>query len=928
MKTTRNPKHLINLTFALIALFAAGPVQSPCQAGGDIPHSARSQRHGSPGTLISTIDLNGTWLMKDYTQGVGVMKQVNLPGHQPKDCLPIQIPGTVRTALLAVGEIPDPYYGYDNEKSLWVEEKEWWFFKTFTPGVEQKGKWIDLVFEGASFQGEVWLNGALVGGLKGMLNPRAFDVSGELKYGAENTIAVRLVATPDARINLMARGLTWDTPRDQLYSIAQCMYGWDWGPHGVPVGLWKPVRLRVSGPIRIDHPYIISHIHSAAEAVCTVDLDVRNLSNSQKQGSIRGIIQEKESGEQAGEFRKDLNLAAGGTTHLSVDVTVKNPKLWWPNGMGRQYLYELHATASAGGSVSETANTQFGIRELKLVENENVAEFLKSMKTEAGSPYQLGKVIGSYPWTFQVNGRKMFAKGANWIPVDQLLQLDRDRYDRLLSLAKDAHFNLLRVWGGGLYETDDFYELCDRYGILAWQEFLSNRSFSRIDLPNFLEGAESAAFRLRNHPSLTFWCGGNEFDPDDSGSKTVIDALEALMAKLDPGREFHRASPYKGDDHQWGVWHGQQPYTTYRVARPFRSEAGLNTFPVPENYVRFTPGSVLWPLDTTEVEYHGEYNTRFQHLKKLMRYADEFGPSVTIYDAIMKSELYQALANSFNMEYCRSHKFQNSGLLIWQYNDIWPCVSWSMVDWYGTPKPSYFYQKRASRPLHIAADYERYAWKGGETFGADVRLLNDTEDPVNDCTYEAKLITVQGNTLAEKSGPAKTGANSSSDIGRIELKLPGEMSGKTFFVSVRLRGHDGTTISDALYPIAVTAAGSADVYAGIFAEMTSMPEVAVAVTPARPVITMEKSAGGSCDLTLSNPTDKLAFFLRVRLLEESETLRTGYSDNYVSLLPGESKTITAALQCTKPESLPGRLRFEVSGWNTPAQAVDVNVTRR
>ena len=344
--------------------------------------------------------------------------------------------------------------------------------------------------------------------------------------------------------------------------------------------------------------------------------------------------------------------------------------------------------------------------------------------------------------------------------------------------------------------------------------------------------------------------------------------------------------------------------------------------------MRFTPESILWPLDTTEVEYHGEYNTRFQHLKKLMRYADEFGPSATIYDAIMNSELYQALANSFNMEYCRSHKFQNSGLLIWQYNDIWPCVSWSMVDWYGTPKPSYFYLKRASRPLHISADYERYAWKGGETFGADIHLLNDTEDPVQDCTYEAKLITVQGSTLAEKSGPAKTGPNSSSGIGRIELKLPGEMSGKTFFVSVKLRGHDGATVSDALYPIAVTATGSADAYAGIFAEMSSMPEVAVAFTPARPVITMEKSAGGSCDLTLSNPTGKLAFFLRVRLLEESETLRTGYSDNYVSLLPGESKTIKASLQCTKPESLPALLQFEVSGWNTPAQVVDVNVTRR
>jgi hypothetical protein len=206
--------------------------------------------------------------------------------------------------------------------------------------------------------------------------------------------------------------------------------------------------------------------------------------------------------------------------------------------------------------------------------------------------------------------------------------------------------------------------------------------------------------------------------------------------------------------------------------------------------------------------------------------------------------------------------------------------------------------------------------------------LNDREDPVQDCTYEAKLITVQGKTLAEKSGPAVTAANSSSTIGRIEYVLPGEMSGKTFFVSVRLRGHDGTTVSDALYPIAVTGAGSPDVSTNIFAEMGLMPPVTVGVAPARPAITMAKSATGSCDLTLSNPTEQLAFFVRVRLLEESETLRTGYSDNYVSLLPGESKTVTVTLQSRRPESLPARLRFEVSGWNTPVRTVDVNLARR
>ncbi len=674
------------------------------------------------------IDLSGPWLMKDFSKGIGLAKRLEMPGNVPPDCLPYIVPGTVRTALLQAGEIPDPYYGYDNEKSLWVEEKEWWFFKNFQIGDQLKGKWVDLVFEGTSFQGEVWLNGQRVGELKGMLNPRSFHVNGMLKFAGENSLVVRLEATPDARLNTMARGLTWDTPRNQLYSIAQCMYGWDWGPHGVPIGMWQPVKLRVTGPLRVDHPYIRTLIPSVKKAECSIALDLHNLSSLPATCELSGVIQEKESGKTAAEFHQSVALNPGESRTVDFSVMIANPKLWWPNGMGEQNLYVLNAAVSNGGDVSDRSSTQFGVRELKLVENENVEQFLKTMKDQVGSQYVLGKVVGSYPWTFEVNGRKMFAKGGNWIPVDQLLRLDRSRYDRLLTLARDAGFNLLRVWGGGLYETDDFYELCDQYGILAWQEFLSNRNFATIDRDNFLDGATSAVLRLRNHPSLTFWCGGNEFDPDDVGSKSVIDALDSLVKKLDPQREFHRASPYQGDDHHWAVWHGLKPYTDYRVVRPFRSEAGVNTFPVPEDYRKFTPAEDLWPPDTTYIEYHGENNTRFQHLMKLERYAGEFGSPTSTDDFIRKSQLYQALANSFNMEYCRENKFENSGLLIWQYDDIWPCVSWSMVDWYGTPKPSYYYMKRASRPIHVGADFERYIWKAGEEFSADIYLLNDTYD--------------------------------------------------------------------------------------------------------------------------------------------------------------------------------------------------------
>ena len=874
------------------------------------------------------IDLSGTWLMKDFTCGIGLQKKVYLPGMEPRDCLPCDVPGTVRTALLKAGEIPDPYIGFDNEKSLWVEQKEWWFFKKFPVDEDLKGKFIDLIFEGTSFQGEFWLNGKRAGELKGMLNPRSFDVSGILNYGQVNNIAVRLEAPPDARANTMARGLTWRTPRDQVYSIAQCMYGWDWGPHCIGIGLWQPVKLRVTGPLRLNHPYIRSHIPSAQQAVCNIEMNIQNLTDTSIEARCSGFIIEKKSERRAGEFQQSIRLNPREKRTLSFDVQVNDPKLWWPNGMGEQNLYMLNAAVSENNKESDAHATQFGIRELKLVENENVEEFLKTMGIDLGDAHHLGNAAGSYPWTFRINGIKMFAKGGNWIPVDQLLRLDRDRYDGLLRLFKDANFNLLRVWGGGLYETDDFYDLCDEYGILAWQEFLSNRNFSKIDRESFLNGAESAILRIRNHPSLTFWCGGNEFDPDDQGSREVIDELADLLKKLDPQREFHRASPYMGDDHYWGVWHRMEPYTKYRIVRPFRSEAGLNAPPVSENYRIFTPQNLLWPPDTTYIEYHGESSDRFAHLNKLFRYANEFGESSNIDEFITRGQLCQALGNEFDLEFCRSNKFRNSGFLVWQYNDIWPCLSWSIVDWYGTPKPSYYFLKRASRPIHISADYERYVWKAGETFKTDIYLLNDTQSSLKGLTYLAKLINCEGNVLTEKTGKAATGANSSAKISGIEYMIPESMKGKTFFVSVVLRDTSGDRISDSFYPIAVSGTGSLEDYCNIFAEINKTPKSPLKVEPLNPEIIIEKDGIGNARLHISDTAQSPAFFIRVRIVEESGTLKTFYDDNYISLMPGETKIISVQFRSKDLKNMPQNMHLEVSGINCSTLELNMQVIKK
>ncbi len=894
------------------------------------------------------IDLSGIWELEGDSIGKGVEKKVYMPEYDRSSFIPVKIPGTVREALLKAGKIPDPYYGYNAEKSLWVEEKEWWFCKDFKINEDLEGKFVDLLFEGYIFKGEVWLNGQKVGKLKGMFNPRSFDVSSILNYGRKNTLAVRLEAPEDARNIQKTKGLTFaNSPgREQLYSIAQCLFTWDWAPHIVPIGIWKKVKIRYSKDVRIENPYILSSIKSEDLASLNISCEVKNLSDSAKNVTLKGVIKGK--GFNAGniEISRPISLSPHEEKEVKFEVKVNKPRLWWPNGMGEQNLYLFESEVIEDSEVSDKLVTQFGIRELKLLENEGIKKFIKGMEKEKGlgSQYSLGKVIGAYPWTFQINGKKMFAKGANWIPVDHMLRVKRERYDHLLKLAKEANMNLLRVWGGGLYETDDFYELCDEYGILAWQEFLSNLNFSKIDKENFFEGAKASILRIRNHPSLTFYCGGNEFDPDDINSKAIIDYLGGILKELDPPREFHRASPYKGDDHYWGVWHGIEPYTAYRVVRPFRSEAGVNTFPVIENYKKFTPEEKLWPLDTTYIEYHGERNARFYHLLKLMRYAKEFGASSSLEEFVSKSQLYQAIANKFNMEFCRENKFQNSGLLIWQYNDIWPTLSWALVDWYGTPKPSYFFLKRASRPLHISGDYKKYLWEVGEEFQSDIHILNDSYEEVSDMTYQASLLDIDSKTLAQKSGAASVGANKSVKVDNIKWRIPESYEGETFFLSVRLLGKDKKLISEGIYPIAISRMAIkekkgersikewyleiSDKFSSIFAELNELPEVSLQSKLSKKAVKLNKEGVGKLVINLTNPSKKLAFFIRVRLNAEPGEIFPFYSDNYFTLLPEETRSVNVKIVNRGNVSGTYSTKFEISGWNCPLKEIPVKIIAR
>ncbi|MFC2076057.1 glycoside hydrolase family 2 protein [candidate division KSB1 bacterium] len=892
---------------------------------------------------MGTIQLKNNWMVEGFSRGIGLDRGVHRATYKPASAVPAKIPGTIRRALLNAGLIPDPYFGDNAEKSLWVEDMEWWFTTRFPVPREHRDQYLTLEIQGINYSGEVYLNGELLGEPVGMFNPAVYDVSESLRFSGENYLAVRLEAPPDSRTVGILNGRAIEEPYKQLYSIAQFCFGWDWAPHMVPIGIWRPVLLQSTGRGRLRHPRVVTRITGESSARIELSVDIQNLSGQDGGYDLEGRISGEGFNIKPISFQLDRTVGSGESELVETAINISPARFWWPHTMGDQPLYRLELTLTApDGAVSHRIDQVFGIREIEMTANEGADEIIrKELENETGdvpAVYSMGRVAKSYPWTFVVNGRRMYAVGSNWVPVDSMLDLNRDRYEHLIRLAEDAGMNLLRVWGGGLYETDDFYDICNRRGILTWQEFLSNRNVGRIDRPRLLEGVREAILRLRNNPSLALWCGGNEFDPDDKSSRELVDELSEVVAELDPDRDFHRASPYMGDDHYWGVWHRREPYTAYRRVRPFRSEAGLSAPPGVENMRRFIPEADLWPYNRDMWEYHGERIPKRGHMGKQDYYVNEYGPAVSLADYVRKAQLSQAIGNQFNLEFCRRNKYANSGVLIWQYNDCWPALSWSQVDWYGRPKPSYYHLKRAARPLHLTADYSRYRWEPGEQFRASLHLINDRPDPVDGLKCRAVLFDLDHNILAEHEVVAGIGPDESVQVGELLWDVPADSEPTTFFLHLELGDREGGRLSTNLYWFGVGEVGTAvsgkkkkkddpDVadYSNLFAQLEQLKPVTLEYKISQLENQEDSGGGGDFLVTVRNPADTLAFNVGLEADDLPAGVRLLFSDNYFHLPPGEA--VEVRVSCRALGIRRGRCRptLSLSGWNCPQTDISLDI---
>ena len=706
---------------------------------------------------------------------------------------PAIVPGCVHTDLLAAGRIDDPFYR-DNELNVqWVSEKTWTYSRTFDlPSEMLQRECVLLHCDGLDTLAAVRLNGRKLGSTDNMFRTWEFDSKPALKPGA-NTIEVRFdsvlpyIAARDRKRPLPtwlsgrpARGREWIRKEP-------CNFGWDWGPTLVTCGIWRPIRLLAFDTARIADVHIRQH-HSRSGVKLTVDVNA----DTRRKASLAAEVTVSYDGEVVAEQRADLARAKA-----TIQLAIPNPKLWWPNGMGSQPLYDVTVTLlDSQNDPIDRRTRRIGLRTLQLIRE----------KDKWGECF-----------CFAANGVRFFAKGANWIPHDTFAtRLTRTDYETILRSAADANMNMIRAWGGGIYEHDWFYEICDELGICVWQDFIfacgTYPTFDDHFMDNVRREFEDNVRRIRHHPSIALWCGNNELEmglvgPDSDRQMSWKDysrlfdkLLPGVLRKLDPDRDYWPSSPHSpcgdradhrnptcGDAHLWDVWHGRKPFEWYRTCtHRFNSEFGFQSFPEPKTVRTFTESQ-----DRNVTSFVMEHHQRSGiGNATIMSYMLDWFRLPTDFDmTLWLSQILQGMAIKYAVENWRRSMPRGMGTLYWQLNDCWPVASWSSVDSHGRWKALHYMARRFFAPLLISGveDIDRGT--------VDVHVTSDLQAS-RKAQMRWTLTDASGATLDQGAREIVVRPNRNNNVQTLRLKKHLAQAGPRDLLLWLELIVDGRTVSD------------------------------------------------------------------------------------------------------------------------------------
>ena len=662
--------------------------------------SAFAQPHAPPDAAAKVnVPLHAGWQFREVGKGAWY---------------PATVPGCVHTDLLNNKLIGDPFYRDNEQRLQWIGKTDWEYQTTFqvTPALFQR-RHVELVFAGLDTYADVFLNDRPLLHADNMFRTWRVDCKPALRPGA-NTLRIRFRSPINEVLPVMAK-LDYQLPasNDQGEKTspytrkAPYQYGWDWGPRFVTSGIWRPITLEAWDGARLSDLHIKQDELMRDKAQLTAEVEVLAAQEAEATVSVERVAKDFSTVVRAG-----VKLHAG-VNQIALPYTIPNPQLWWPNGLGAQPLYTFRARLSVGGAQLDQATTRVGLRTLEL----------RQQPDEWGKSFE-----------FVVNGVPVFAKGGNWIPADSFpTRITRARYRQLLESVRDTNMNMLRVWGGGIYEADDFYDLCDELGILVWQDFMFACSMYPGDeafLANVRAEAADNVRRLRNHPSIVIWVGNNEVETAwqhwgwkqnlparlwDDYLKIFHGVLPEVCAALDPTRPYWPSSPSSnleddsdsqrmGDVHYWGVWHAALPFTEYEKQSPrFMSEYGFQSFPQLATVNAYTLPEDQ-DIQSPVMLAHQKHPRGNQLIREYM--LREYPAPKDFASFLYVSQVLQAEGIKVGAEHWRRIRARNMGSLYWQIDDCWPVASWSSIDYFGRWKALQYYARRFYGDLLVSPHVE------------------------------------------------------------------------------------------------------------------------------------------------------------------------------------------------------------------------------
>ena len=849
----------------------------------------------------STLQLADGWSLQSSSKVAQAGEEISKPSFQPHNWYTVNVPSTVVAALVKNKVLPDPNYGMnlrqfpgmgyaigENFSNLPMPPESpyavsWWYRKTFALPAEAKGKTIWLNFRGINYRATVWLNGKQIANsddIVGAWRTYELNVSDAAKPGAENVLAVQVYPPTET-------------------DLAITFVDWNPAPPDKNMGLWRAVVVSTSGPVAVRYPTVISYVDAAENAQLRVTAQVKNATPELVKGTLKGAIENVE-------FSQDVELAPGESKDVVFEASAypqlhfTKPRLWWPAQMGSPALYPLSMEFNINGKLSDRVETHFGIREV-------TSEFNQDQRR-----------------VFSINGKKILIRGGGWSP-DMMMRENPQRLQDEFRYVRDMGLNTIRL--EGKLETEEFFDLADREGILVmagwcccdfWEKW---PKWKPKDFDIAKASLTSQIYRLRSHPSVVMWLNGSDNPPPPDVEQMYLD-VEKQLGFPNPiissaaatghsgvkmtGPYEYVAPDYWSEDTVNGGHHCNQGGCG--GAYGFNSETSPGpAVPPIESLKAMLPKDHLWPVDAWW-DFHaggGQFNNIQVYTDALNA---RYGKADSLEDYVLKAQLinYDGIRAMF--EAYSQNKYTSTGVIQWMLNNAWPSNIWHLYDYYLRPGGGYFGAKRAMEKLHPLYSYHDHS----------IYVVSSSYDNTA-VKLSTKIYNLDMSEMFSKQSNLDATADSSNKV----LTVP-DIRGlsPTYFVELRLEDLSGKLVGSNFYWLSTKPEtlewGKSTWYVtptSSFADYTSLsqlPQVKLRCASR----TERKGDELTTHVTLENPSKSLAFFVRLKVTKGAggdEILPVIWQDNYVSLLPGERRELTASYRAAELGS--AKPNVEISGWN-------------